>query len=50
MSDANGIVVLTQIQPISVFFNLPQQELTRVNKAFASGPSKSRCCARTLTL
>jgi multidrug efflux system membrane fusion protein len=37
-SDANGIVVLTQIQPISVFFNLPQQELSRVNKAFASGP------------
>lgn len=37
MSDANGIVVLTQIQPISVFFNLPQQELSRVNKAFASG-------------
>ena len=37
-SDANGIVVLTEIQPISVFFNLPQQELSRVNKAFASGP------------
>jgi multidrug efflux system membrane fusion protein len=37
-SDANGIVVPTQIQPISVFFNLPQQELSRVNKAFASGP------------
>jgi multidrug efflux system membrane fusion protein len=37
-SDATGIVVLTQIQPISVFFNLPQQELSRVNAAFASGP------------
>jgi membrane fusion protein, multidrug efflux system len=37
-SDATGIVVLTQIQPISVFFNLPQQELSRVNNAFASGP------------
>jgi multidrug efflux system membrane fusion protein len=36
-SDANGIVVLTQLQPISVFFNLPQQELSRVNRAFASG-------------
>jgi len=36
-SDTNGIVVLTQIQPISVFFNLPQQELSRVNKAFAAG-------------
>jgi multidrug efflux system membrane fusion protein len=37
-SDTNGIVVLTEIRPISVFFNLPQQELSRVNKAFASGP------------
>jgi membrane fusion protein, multidrug efflux system len=33
-----GIVVITQIKPISVFFNLPQQQLPRVNKAFAQGP------------
>jgi multidrug efflux system membrane fusion protein len=37
-SDANGIVVITQIVPISVLFNLPQQNLDRVNAAFAKGP------------
>jgi multidrug efflux system membrane fusion protein len=37
-SDTTGIVVITQIKPISVFFTLPQQELARVNKAFAAGP------------
>src|SRR5205823_7685225 len=26
-SDATGIVVITQVQPISIFFNLPQQNL-----------------------
>src|SRR3954462_15802340 len=34
-SDATGIVVITQIRPISVFFSLPQQQLQRINKAFA---------------
>lgn len=37
-SDANGIVVLTQIQPISVLFSLPQQDIHQVNAAFAKGP------------
>jgi multidrug efflux system membrane fusion protein len=37
-SDATGIVVITQVRPISVFFNLPQQHLTRLNAAFAKGP------------
>src|SRR5262245_17057363 len=36
--DATGIVVITQIQPISVFFNLPQQELPELNKGLAEGP------------
>ena len=36
--DTNGIVVITQITPISVLFNLPQQDLDRVNAAFAKGP------------
>jgi multidrug efflux system membrane fusion protein len=36
-SDANGLVVITQITPISVLFNLPQQNLDRVNAAFAKG-------------
>jgi multidrug efflux system membrane fusion protein len=38
-SDANSaIVVITQLKPISVLFNLPQQELGRVNAAFAKAP------------
>ena len=36
-SDPTGIVVLTQIKPISVLFTLPQQQLGEVNKAFAKG-------------
>jgi multidrug efflux system membrane fusion protein len=35
---AGGIVVITQIKPISVFFSLPQQQLARVNRAFAQAP------------
>lgn len=37
-SDSTGIVTLTQLRPISVLFNLPQQELNQVNRAFAKGP------------
>jgi membrane fusion protein, multidrug efflux system len=38
-SDSNSaVVVITQIKPISVLFNLPQQNLMRVNTAFAQGP------------
>jgi multidrug efflux system membrane fusion protein len=37
-SDTNGIVVLTQVTPIAVMFNLPQQNLDRVNAAFAKRP------------
>ncbi len=37
-SDSTGIVVLTQLQPISVFFNLPQQDINQVNNAFAKTP------------
>ncbi len=36
-SDANGIVVLTEIQPISVIFTLPQQVVAQVNAAAAKG-------------
>ena len=32
--DATGIVVITQLQPISVLFTLPQQQLGEVNRAF----------------
>ena len=34
---ASAIVVITQLKPITVLFNLPQQELDRVNAAFAKG-------------
>jgi membrane fusion protein, multidrug efflux system len=37
-SDSTGIVMLTQLKPISVLFNLPQQDLNQVNSAFAKGP------------
>lgn len=37
-SETSGIVVITQLRPISVIFTLPQQELASVNKAFAKGP------------
>jgi membrane fusion protein, multidrug efflux system len=36
--DTTGIVVITQIKPISVLFNLPQQQFPQVSKAFAQGP------------
>jgi multidrug efflux system membrane fusion protein len=36
-SDATGIVVITQLKPISIFFSVPQQQLNRVNKAFGEG-------------
>jgi multidrug efflux system membrane fusion protein len=37
-SDTNGIVTITQIKPISVLFNLPQQNLDRVIAAQAKAP------------
>ena len=37
-SDAIGIVTITQVQPIAVVFNVPQQQLARVNSARALGP------------
>jgi membrane fusion protein, multidrug efflux system len=37
-ADASGIVILTQLRPISIFFNLPQQHLPKLNKGFAEAP------------
>ncbi len=34
----SSIVTITQIKPISVLFNLPQQDLPQVNAAFDKGP------------
>jgi multidrug efflux system membrane fusion protein len=36
-SDTTGIVVITQIKPIAVLFNLPQQTLPDLNKGMAEG-------------
>lgn len=36
-SDTTGLVIITQLQPISVQFSLPQQQITRVNAAAAKG-------------
>ncbi len=39
-SDTTGLVVITQLQPISVVFTLPQQTLAQVAKAMSQGPAK----------
>ena len=36
-SDATGIVILTQLRPISVFFNLPQQNLPELTRSLSEG-------------
>ena len=36
-SDTIGLVILTQLQPIAVWFSLPQQQIMRVNAAAAKG-------------
>jgi membrane fusion protein, multidrug efflux system len=58
-SDANGIVVVTQMKPITVTFTLPQQRLQAVLDAMAAGPvpvqviendGKSRATGTLLTI
>jgi len=39
-SDTTGMVVITQLQPISVVFTLPQQALEQVTRAMAQGVAK----------
>ncbi len=36
-SDPNGLVVINQIRPISVLFNLPQQDLPEINRGLSEG-------------
>jgi multidrug efflux system membrane fusion protein len=36
-SDANGLVVLTQLQPIAIIFTLPSADIRSVQQALASG-------------
>ena len=40
-SDTNGLVVITQIQPIAVVFTLPEDDLQSVMKQFRSGKGLS---------
>lgn len=37
-SDSGGLVVITQLKPIALIFNLPQQQLRAVSAAVARGP------------
>jgi multidrug efflux system membrane fusion protein len=37
-ADNSGIVILTQLRPISMFFSLPQQELPDLNRGQAQSP------------
>jgi membrane fusion protein, multidrug efflux system len=36
-ADATGLVIITQLQPIAVWFSLPQQQIVRVNSAAGNG-------------
>ncbi len=47
--DATGIVVITQLQPISVLFTLPQQTLPAVASAMAAGPAPVLALAQDAT-
>ena len=47
--DATGIVVITQLEPISVLFTLPQQTLPAVASAMAAGPAPVLALAQDAT-
>jgi multidrug efflux system membrane fusion protein len=48
-SDANGLVVVTQLQPISVIFTLPEDALPQVIAAMRAGPLTVTAFDRTNT-
>ncbi len=41
-ADATGLLVITQLQPIAVWFSLPQQQIMRVNAAAVEGHARGR--------
>jgi membrane fusion protein, multidrug efflux system len=45
-SDTGGIVVMTQIQPISVMFTLPEDAVAQMTEALAGGPTSVVALAR----
>jgi len=49
VADATGLVVITQLQPISVLFTLPQQTLPQVAKAMRQGVAKVLAFAQGTT-
>jgi membrane fusion protein, multidrug efflux system len=46
-ADTNGLVVITQLQPISVLFTLPEDRLSDIVKAMASGSLEAVAFERT---
>jgi len=46
-SDATGLVVITQLQPISVIFSLSDRQLTNISREMANGPLKVIAEGRT---
>jgi multidrug efflux system membrane fusion protein len=45
-ADSNGLVVLTQLHPISIVFTLPEQSLGQIHQQQAQGPLKIRALDR----
>jgi multidrug efflux system membrane fusion protein len=45
-NDANGLVVVTQLRPISVVFTLPEQTLHQIQTAMSAGPLTVAAVAR----
>lgn len=45
-SDSNGIVVISQIRPISILFTLPEDSVTRVLQSMAEAPLKVAALSR----
>jgi multidrug efflux system membrane fusion protein len=45
--DATGLVVITQLQPISVIFSLSDRQLTNISREMANGPLKVVAEGRT---
>jgi multidrug efflux system membrane fusion protein len=46
-ADTTGIVVVTQVQPITVIFTLPEEALEAVTSALAAGPVKVTTVTRS---
>jgi len=45
-ADTTGMVVVTQLEPISVIFSLPEEEFTQLSAALARGPVSATALSR----